>query len=126
MTRFSRRNLLRGAGVVALLGASWAIYQPTRSPHSDVRNILAKNFSEELLTTEAAQDFISDYATLHGWSRGLTTSPPDIDDLAENVLISFFQSTTVLLHLRRGDNFMYLGLFDPFTTPCLSQLNAII
>lgn len=124
MTAFTRRNLLRGAGVAALLGGSWAVYQSMRTPRTDAEDILARHFGRDLVETEPARAFISDYTTLRGWPQTPLRSPPQIAAMEAPLLTSFLQSTNALMQLRRGDAFIYLGLFDPFTTPCLSQLNV--
>ncbi len=124
MTAFSRRNLLRGAAVAALLGAGWTYLRPLRSARGDAEDILTRHFGADLVATETAQSFINDYTTLRGWSRGPLQPPPDIATMETPLLTSFLQSTTAYLHQQRGEPFIYLGLFDPFTTPCLSQLNV--
>ncbi len=126
MTVLSRRRLL--AGFSASAAAAWLTSCSGASPpNADaVEHALAKHFGPEIARSEPARRFAADLAAY------LKSNPACINPWAAcesadaRIVQSFLESTTFLASQAGSADFDYLTIFDPWTSPCASQLVAPI
>lgn len=114
----SRRTLL--AGATASIAAACSGQSGSSAAH--LEQLLANHFGAAIAATEAAKQFVSDYAArLKAGAPCL--NPWGACDTAEARLIhSFLESTTFLASGGDPKSLVYIAVFDPYTSPCASQL----
>lgn len=122
MTSLSRRRLL--AGFSASAAAAWltACTGGSSSNAGDIEQTLANHFGAEIARSEPARRFAADLAA-HLKSNPVCTNPWAVCDSPDaRIVQSFLESTTFLATRAGAADFDYLTIFDPWSSPCASQL----
>lgn len=120
----SRRALLTGISATAATAWLTACSAGTDAPA--IEQTLTTHFGAEIAQSEPARRFSKDLAAY------LATSPfcPNPWSACESqdtrIVQSFLESTTFLASRANGAEFDYITVFDPWTSPCASQLVAPI
>lgn len=105
-----------------------------------LRHEIASIFGDAVAETEAADAFIADYAAHRfgaggsfahhddGYFRFKPVFLPDIAarerEIRRDLMIEFLHATNYVAREETGEEFFYVGLYDPYLTPCMSQLTA--
>jgi hypothetical protein len=122
MTSLSRRQLL--AGFSASAAAVWLMSCTGGSaPNAGaIEQTLANHFGPEIARSEPARRFAADLAA-HLKSNPVCTNPWAVCDSPDaRIVQSFLESTTFLASRTGSADFDYLTIFDPWSSPCASQL----
>jgi hypothetical protein len=122
MTALSRRRLL--AGFSASAAAAWltACTGGSAPNAGAIEQALANHFGAEIAHSEPARRFAADLAA-HLKTNPACTNPWAVCDSPDaRIVQSFLESTTFLASRIGSADFDYLTIFDPWTSPCASQL----
>jgi hypothetical protein len=118
-----RHFLVASSGLVATTTLAACGEQPpkgVRDLASQVRDILSAHFGKPVARAEASRAFALDLAT--GIVAPCASPWPACETLEARTLLNFLQSTNYLAHARTGEELNYLSMYDPYATPCASQL----
>ena len=117
----SRRALLATVSAAAIAPLVSACSTPDAGA---IERTLTTHFGPEIATSEPARRFASDLAT-HLAKNLLCVNPWNICDNPEaRIVQSFLESTTFLAAQANDSSFDYVTIFEPWTSPCASQLVA--
>lgn len=122
MTVLSRRRLL--AGFSASAAAAWltACSGASAPKAGAIEHELAQHFGPDIAQSEAARRFAADLET-HLAKAPTCINPWAACETAEaRIVQSFLESTTFLASRTGAVDFDYVTIFDPWTSPCASQL----
>jgi hypothetical protein len=118
------RRIALGAGAAGVGG--WLMMRDP-SIKDEIDRILEKHFGKTIAASDAARAFRAD--ALDRFAAGdarRTVAKLERRGLEEQVVLAFLQSTTYQSHAQKGAGFHYLGMFDPYKSPCISRLVAPI
>ncbi len=115
-----RRLFVYTAATAGVLAFTVTRFKPWRNGARETRTILTNHFGDTISTSEACNEFVDAFAAT------LPDTPhlPTADILEQQVITSFFQSTTIQGHMERDDPLYFLNIFNPYSAPCQSMLNA--
>lgn len=128
--RPSRRWLLIAGAAAALSGGGWL---GRTSPRARAQDILQRVFGPEIAALQATAEFIDDYLAdlslpnkvklclvrMKDWL-------PLSDDSAaeERIVNAFARSSNAVRAAEIGEAFVYLGLNDPYESPCINPMTS--
>ncbi|MEM8632480.1 MAG: hypothetical protein AAGF74_14685 [Pseudomonadota bacterium] len=132
----------RRAAVVAILAAAAGAYAFRRPPPSELQNIIADAFGNDVARAAPTQRFLADLLSLSGQNGAAGAaaarasvavpgmahaSEAELDpeeELAELLLQAFAMSTNAVRAYETGEELSYDGLFKPYSAPCSNRLSA--
>ena len=126
-------GLFLAAGGVAI-GAKFV----TSGPEQVIRRALARSFGKSVAdhpeSTRFVDDFLVGYhhlanketarSRLKNWALTFGLPLNSADELRAQIVPLFLTSTNVVRASETGEDLSYVGLFDPYTSPCTNQLGA--
>ncbi len=135
-----RRTLLAGGLGAAALGVAAPLL--TRRIEDEVQGILRDGFGDTIARAPEADVFVADFTRLwtdtNGplerfgkrvtWMLGSLLPAARADErtnLAETVTFAFLRSTNAVRALETGEPLVYLGMPDPYASPCANPLGAL-
>lgn len=118
----SRRTLL--TGISALAAASWLSACSAGANTATIEQTISAHFGAEIAQSEPARRFAVDLAA-HLAKSPICANPWAVcDNQDARIVQSFLESTTFLAFQANGSAFDYITIFDPWKSPCASQLVA--
>lgn len=120
----SRRALF--TGISALAAAAWLSACSSGADASTIERALTAHFGTEIAQSEPARRFAADLAAYLAKNPFCANPWAVCDSQDTRIVQSFLESTTFLASQASGADFDYITIFDPWTSPCASQLVAPI
>jgi hypothetical protein len=118
----SRRTLLASVSAVAIAPLIAAC---SATPDiGAIERVLTTHFGAEIARSDSARRFAVDLST-HLAKSPICSNPWNVCDTPDTRIVqSFLESTTFLAAQANGSDFDYVTIFEPWTSPCSSQLVA--
>lgn len=122
MTVLSRCRLL--AGFSAAAAAAWlTACSGASAPNAGaIEHELAKHFGRDIAQSEAARRFAADLANHLAMGPACNNPWAACQTQEARIIQSFLESTTFLASRTGAVDFDYVPMFDPWISPCASQL----